>query len=93
VPNLLEVFRQLALWDGPTADDPAVLRTISAPVLTLYGADTKSFWVRGAHHVAAHVPHARLRVVPSAGHAAPLTHPQALAAALTEFFSPGTPPA
>lgn len=93
VPNLLEVFRQLAQWDGPTADDVAVLRTVSAPVLVLHGSDTRPFWVRGAHHVAEHVPDARLRVVPSAGHAAPLTHPQALATALTDDLWPGAPPA
>lgn len=92
VPNLLGVFRQLAQWDGPTADDPGVLGTISVPVLALHGHDTKPFWVRGAHHVADHVPQAETRVIPAAGHAAPLTHPQALAEALSEFFAPTPDP-
>ncbi len=91
--NLLNVFQQLAQWDGPTADDPAVLRTIAAPVLAVHGAVTKPFWVRGTHHVMSHVPDARTLVIPAAGHAAPLTHPQALAEALTGFFAPASPPA
>jgi pimeloyl-ACP methyl ester carboxylesterase len=88
VPNLLEVFRQLREHDGPTADDPAVLGSISVPVLVLHGADTKPFWVRGAQHVTDHVRDARVRAIPGAGHAAPLTHPAALAQALSESFSP-----
>lgn len=86
VPNLLEVLRQLTEGGGPTADDPAVLGAVSAPVLVLYGADTKPFWVRSARHVADHIPNAGIQAIPSAGHAAPLTHPQALAEALADFF-------
>jgi pimeloyl-ACP methyl ester carboxylesterase len=37
--------------------------------------------------VADHVPNARIQELPDAGHAAPLTDPEALAEALTEFFS------
>jgi pimeloyl-ACP methyl ester carboxylesterase len=92
VPNLLGVFQQLAQWDGPTADDPAVLGAISARVLVIHGEVTKSFWVRSARHVADHVSHARVHVIPTAGHAAPLTHPGALAEILAEFFTPATPP-
>ena len=87
VPNLLEAFRQLARHEGPTADDPAVLDEISIPVLVLHGADTKPFWVRSARYVAEHVRDARLQAISGAGHAAPLTHPAALADALVEFFS------
>lgn len=88
VPNLLEVFRQLAQHEGPMADDPAVLGSISARVLVVHGADTKPFWMRSAHHVADHVADARIQAIPGAGHAAPLTHPKALAEAITGFFSP-----
>ena len=88
VPNLLDVFAQLAQWDGPTADDPAVLGVISAPVLVMHGAWAKPFWVRGAQYVADHVPHAGMQVIPAAGHAGPLTHPEAVAEALAGFFSP-----
>ena len=40
-----------------------------------------------ARYVADHVPNARIQELPDAGHAAPLTDPEALAEALTEFFS------
>ncbi|MBA3890627.1 MAG: hypothetical protein H0X64_08850 [Gemmatimonadaceae bacterium] len=43
-------------------------------------------------HVADHVPNARMQEIPGAGHAAPLTHPEALAEALYEFFSPAQQP-
>jgi pimeloyl-ACP methyl ester carboxylesterase len=33
-------------------------------------------------------PNARVHEIPGAGHAAPLTHPEALAQALIEFFTP-----
>ena len=88
VPNLLDVFAQLAQWDGPTADDPAVLGAITAPVLVMHGQWAKPFWVRGAQHVADHVPYAGTQVIPAAGHAGPLTHPEAVAEALAGFFSP-----
>jgi hypothetical protein len=39
------------------------------------------------------VPNARVHEIPGAGHAAPLTHPEALAKALTEFFTPARQPA
>ncbi|GAA1464618.1 alpha/beta fold hydrolase [Microbacterium thalassium] len=87
VPNLLAVFQQLPLWKGPTADDPAVLAAIACPVLVLRGEVTKPFWVRGAQHVADHVPDALIQVLAGAGHAAPLTHPAAAATALGDFFS------
>ncbi len=86
------MFQQLAEWEGPTADDPAVLSAIPARVLVVHGEATKPFWVRSARHVADHVPDARVRVIPGAGHAAPLTHPRALTEILTEFFPPGPTP-
>ncbi len=88
VPNLLNVFRQLREHEGPTADDPALLSAISTPVLVIHGADTKPFWIRSAQHVADHGPNARIQQIPGAGHAAPLTHPAALAEALAAFLAP-----
>ena len=87
-PNILSVHQQQRGYQGPTPDDPAVLGVISAPVLVLHGSDTKPFWTASAWHVADHVPNARIRKILGAGHAAPLTHPEALAEALTEFFLP-----
>lgn len=96
IPNLLNFIQQLMEYEGPTADDPAVLGDVSAPVMVLQGSDTKPLAATSARHVAEHVSGARIQGVPGAGHAAPLTHPEALAEALTEFFSPArsslTPP-
>ncbi len=93
VPNVLNVFQQAMEYQGPTPDDPAVLGAISAPVLVLLGSDTKPYDLAAARHVADHVPNARLQEIPGAGHAAPLTHPEALAEALAEFFAPAQKPA
>lgn len=87
VPNLLNVFQQLMEYQGPIADDPAVLGGVSASVLVLRGSDTKPFWIRSADHVAEHAPNASLQEIRGAGHAAPLTHPEELANALAWFFS------
>jgi pimeloyl-ACP methyl ester carboxylesterase len=46
-----------------------------------------------ARYVADHVPNARIQEIPGAGHAAPLTHLEPLAEALTVFFSPAQQPA
>ncbi len=87
VPNLLNLLQQAMEYEGPTADDPAVLGAIQAPVVVLLGSDTKPFFTTSARYVADHVPNARVHEIPGAGHAAPLTHPEALAEALTEFFA------
>jgi pimeloyl-ACP methyl ester carboxylesterase len=87
VPNLLNHLKQLMESKAPT-DDPAGLGAISAPVLVLHGSNTTPFFTASARHVADHVPNARIQEIPGAGHAAPLTHPKALAEALIEFFTP-----
>ncbi len=92
VPNMLNFFQQQMEYEGPTTEDPAVLGAISAPVLVLLGSDPKPYATRAARHVADHVPNARIQEIPGAGHAAPLTHPEALAEALTEFFAPAQKP-
>ena len=92
IPTLLNQLGQTMQSDGPGADDPQVLGAISAPTLVLHGSATKRFLTAGAQHVADHVPDATLLELPGAGHAAPLTHPEALAGALTGFFSPTQQP-
>ena len=92
VPKLLNLLQQAMESDDPAAD-PAVLGAISAPVMVLLGSDTKPFFITSAKYVADHVPNARIHEIPGAGHAAPLTHPEALAEALTEFFAPAQQPA
>jgi pimeloyl-ACP methyl ester carboxylesterase len=86
VPKLLNLLQQAMEPDDPTAD-PAVLGAIQAPVVVLLGSDTKSFFTASARYVTDHVPNARIQEIRGAGHAAPLTHPEALAEALTEFFA------
>ena len=94
VPNLLNLFQQMLAEDeAAVVDDPVALGTISAPVLVLLGSDTKPLFTTSARHVADHVPNARIHQIPGAGHAASLTHPEALAEALTEFFAPSQQPA
>ncbi len=92
VPNLLNLLQQWGQYEGPTPDDPAVLGAISAPVLVLHGANTKPFLTASARYVADRVPNARVHEIPGAGHTAPLTHPEALAEALTQFFAPAQQP-
>ena len=87
VPSLLNLLQQAMESEEPYAD-PAVLGAIQAPVVVLLGSDTKPFFITSAKYVADHVPNARVREVPGAGHAAPLTHPNALAEALIDFFAP-----
>jgi pimeloyl-ACP methyl ester carboxylesterase len=91
-PNLLNLLHQFMEHGGPTAD-PAVLGAIRTPVVVLHGSDTRPFFAASARHVADHVPNARVQEIAGAGHAAPLTHPEALTEALTEFFSPAQQPA
>jgi pimeloyl-ACP methyl ester carboxylesterase len=93
IPVLLNFFQQLKEYEGPPPEDPAVLGAISAPVLVLLGSDTKPLAATSARHVADHVPNARIHEIPGAGHAAPLTHPEALAEALIEFCAPAKQPA
>ena len=91
-PNLLSALQQF-MQNPPTVDDPAVLAAITAPVLVLVGSDTRAFFASSARHVADHVPNARMQQIADAAHASPLTHPGAVAEALTEFFAPATQPA
>jgi pimeloyl-ACP methyl ester carboxylesterase len=93
VTNLLNLLQQEMEYEGPAADDPAVLGAISAPVAVLLGSDTKPYFIASARHVVDHVPNARIHEIPGVGHAAPLTHPKVLAEALTEFFAPAQQPA
>lgn len=94
VPNLLNLFGQMmAENEAPTVDDPDVLATISAPVVVLHASTSKPFFIVSARHVADHVPNARMQQLHGTGHAAPLTHPEILAEALTEVFATAQQPA
>lgn len=86
VPNMLNVI-QKAVQSPPAGDPAAPLGAISAPVTVLLGSEPKPFFRISAQHVVDHVPNARIQEVPGVRHAAPLTHPEALAEALIGIFS------
>ncbi|MEX2279067.1 MAG: alpha/beta hydrolase, partial [Acidimicrobiia bacterium] len=86
VPNLLNHLQKVMEQGDPIAD-PAVLDAISVPVLVLHGSDTKRLFAASAQTVTDRVPDAREQKIAGAGHAGPLTHPEALAEAFAEFFS------
>jgi pimeloyl-ACP methyl ester carboxylesterase len=87
IANLLNHLRHNMESDDPTSD-PAVLGAIPVPVVVLKGSDTKPLFAASAQYVVDHVPNAQVHEIPGAGHAGPLTHPEALAEALLEVFSP-----
>jgi pimeloyl-ACP methyl ester carboxylesterase len=94
VPVLLNDIQQGSQSEGPSSADPEILGRIGAPVLVLHGPDTiNPLFAACVRHVADHVPNTRIQQIPDAGHAAPLTHPETLAEALIEFFSPARQPA
>ena len=92
VPNMLSHFQQQKEYQGTTPDAASVLGTISAPVLVVLGSHTKPYAIRAARRVTDHAPDAQIHEIPGAGHAEPLTHPEALAEALAEFHSPARHP-
>lgn len=94
MPVVLNGIRQAMQSEAPTSADPEVLGRISVPALVLYGSDTTNpLFAASVRHVDNHVPDATVREMAGAGHAAPLTHPEALAEALTDFFSAAQQPA
>lgn len=93
VQTMVNFFQQQMEYKGPMPDDPAVLSAIRAPMLVLHGSDTTPFGTFSARYVAEHVPNSRVHEIPGAGHAALLTHPEALAETLTDFFSSAEQPA
>jgi pimeloyl-ACP methyl ester carboxylesterase len=87
VPVLLNDMQQAVQFGGPDPADPEILARIAAPLLVLHGPATRPFFTAAARHVANHVPDAHIQEISGAGHAAPLTYPEAVAEALTTFFS------
>lgn len=87
VPAMLDFFGQQMQQEGPAPEDPALLGRITAPVLVLHGSNPAPNVAAGVRQVVDNVTTAQVREIPGAGHAIPLTHPQALADALAEFFT------
>ena len=89
-PHMMETFEQLVGYEGTLPDDPAVLSEISVPTLVISGSETRPFMADSARYIIEHVADARIREIPGAGHAAPITHPEEMAAALVEFLEPAS---
>ena len=70
----------------PSLTHPALLATISVPVLLLQGTRTEPWFVRGNQHVAGHGPDAEIRLIPDAGHAGPLLEPELIATRVVHFL-------
>ena len=87
VPSLLNLLQQAMTQEGPVPDDPSVLGAIRAPVAVLLGSGTKPFFKTSAQHVVDHVANAQVHEILGIAHAAPVTHPEALAGALMKFFA------
>ncbi|MDA8290961.1 MAG: alpha/beta fold hydrolase [Actinomycetota bacterium] len=70
---------------GPAFDASLV----SAEVVVARGGDTAPRFVRAASYLVEHLPHARLCVLPGAGHGAHVTHPRELAAVVDPDVAAG----
>lgn len=91
VPNILNLLQQAMTGERPVTDDPAVLGAIKAPVAVLLGSDTKPFFTPSVRAMSSTTsPMRACRRSPASGTPRPLTHPEALASAITEFF-PASP--
>jgi pimeloyl-ACP methyl ester carboxylesterase len=89
VPAMLRFVQEDASYDGARSTDPAVLGTITAPVLVLHGQETAlgTFIPEAARHVAEHVPDPHARELAGVGHFAPLVAPERIAGELISFFA------
>lgn len=65
---------------------PADLGRIAAPALVLHGREDRIIPVAAAHYFAAHLPDARLHVLPNAGHWLQLEHPRTFANLVRAFL-------
>ncbi len=68
-------------------DVRAALTAVDVPALVVCGADDKMTPLKYSQFLAESLPHARLEVIPHAGHMVMLEHPQALADALQAFLA------
>lgn len=74
------------------ADATSLLETINVPTLVLCGEDDTISPPATMRRLAARIPHAEYREIPSAGHLAPLENAGAVNRALHAFFSAGDGP-
>lgn len=87
VPVLIQELHAISASGATSPTDPSVLRRIDASTLVLQGSETPEGWLReGVRHVADHLPHAHVRVVPGAAHMGHWFEPKAVASELIPFF-------
>ena len=88
VPVLLGQLDRLGDAHGASPTDPAELARITVPMLVLQGERTTRRWlVESVRHVAEHVPDARVREIPAAGHSSMAAQPERIAEELARFFA------
>lgn len=92
IPADIRMFENLDPT-GPTLTDPALLATITAPILLLQGERTKPWFDRGNRHVLKHAPNAENRTIPGAGHGGPGSAAQVVANELIRFLQVDREPA
>lgn len=64
----------------------ALLRSVQTPVLVVRGADSDVLSQEAAEHLTAEIPHARLEVIPDAGHSVPGDNPEDFASVVLGFL-------
>ena len=86
---MLRFVQQDASYRGPRSTDPEVLGAITVPVLLLRGRQTLlgTWFADAALHIAQHVSDPHVRLVPGAGHFAPVLAPEPIANELIRFFA------
>jgi pimeloyl-ACP methyl ester carboxylesterase len=83
VPNLLQCFTTL----GSRDDISEKIRAITAPALVIHGTLDHAIDLDRAQAMADALPNARMVTVPGGGHAANLTHPEPVNAAIRKFLA------
>ena len=83
VPNLMQCFTTLASRD----DISDRLGAITVPALVVHGELDNAIDLQRAQAMADGLPRASMVVVPGAGHASNLTHPEPVNAALAAFLA------
>ncbi len=89
MPVLLQELEQDAQSDAPSATDPSLLNTVTAPTLLMHGARSarRDWFTDGIDHIADHVNDPQTREIPDAGHFGVAFQPRAIAEALIRFLT------
>lgn len=95
LPVDLQEIEQALTAEDTSPTDPAVLATVSAPVLVLHGTASRlGSWFRtGAEFAAEHLPNARVQAVPGVGHLSCQVTPEPIMRELGDFFASTPAPA